>query len=233
VDAAGNLFIGDELNNRVRKVDAATGLITTVAGSDDFGSAGGNGGPATSASLHGPTGVALDAAGNLFIADTLHDRVQRVDAATGVITTVAGTGVAGYGGDGDPATAASLRLPTGVAVDGSGNLFIVDSANHRVRKVATAADPGGNPVTYTFTIRNTSPASTDPVTVTSVGDTALGDLTAAARAANGGADLVLNSGQAFTFSYTAASAAGTVTVRGHDDEGTPATASDTRTVTAG
>jgi hypothetical protein len=159
-----------------------------------------------------------------------------VDAATGIITTVAGTGVRGFGGDGGPATAAALDNPVKVAVAGSGNLYVVDIGNNRVRKVA-AEIREGDPATYTFTIRNTSPAATDPVTVTSVTDTALGDLTAAARAANGGADLVLAPGQAFTFSYTAVStagpAAGTVTVRGHDDEGTTATTSDTRTVTAG
>jgi uncharacterized repeat protein (TIGR01451 family) len=153
-----------------------------------------------------------------------------------VIPTVAGTGVAGYGGDGGPATAAALRLPIGVAVDGSGNLFIVDSSNHRIRKVARAAVPGGNPATYTVTIRNTSPASTDPVTVTSVTDTLLGDLTAAAVVANGGADIVLAPGASFTFSVTgpaltAGPVVNTVTVTAHDDEGTGATASDTETLT--
>ena len=103
------------------------GLITTVAGTGVSGY-GGDGGPATAAALSSPCGVAADAAGNLFIADYGNNRVRRVDAATGVITTVAGTGVSGYGGDGGPATSAALLDPTGVAVDGAGNLFIADYA---------------------------------------------------------------------------------------------------------
>jgi hypothetical protein len=133
VDAAGNLFIADR---GIRKVAAATGIITTVAGTGSSGFSG-DGGPATSASL-APYSVAVDAAGNLFIADTNNQRVRKVAAATGIITTVAGTGAFGFSGDGGPATSASLRNPEGVAVDAAGNLFIADSLNHRVRKVATA-----------------------------------------------------------------------------------------------
>ena len=171
-------------------MDAATGVITTVAGTGVGGFAG-DGGPATAAYLLSPTAVAVDAAGNLFISDSHNMRVRRVDAATGVITTVAGTGTGtAYGGDGGPATEAALDYPFGLAVDAAGNLFFADTSNHRVRKVA-AAGREGEPATYTFTITNTSLASTDPVMVTSVTDTLLGDLTAAARAANGGADVVL------------------------------------------
>jgi hypothetical protein len=196
---------------------------------------GGDGGPAADAPLNGPAGVALDAAGNLFITDSGNGRVRRVDAMTGVITTVAGTGGFGSGGDGGPAASALLRNPHGVAVDAAGNLYIADTYNQRVRRVAAAVREG-EPATYAFTIRNTSPASTDPVTVTSVVDTLLGDLTGAALAANGGADLVLAPGASFTFSVTgpapaAGPVAGTVTVTAHDDEGTPATASHTETVT--
>jgi sugar lactone lactonase YvrE len=227
VDAAGNLFIADQANQRVRRVDAATGVITTVAGTGTP-TDGGDGGPATGASLRNPAGVTVDAAGNLFIADRGNSRVRRVDAATGVITTVAGTGVAGYGGDGGPPTAAILSAPRAVAVDAMGNLFIADYADHRVRKAA-AAPPEGTPVTYTFTVTNTSPARTDPVTVTSVADDRLGELIDAARAANGGADVVLAPGQSFTFSATdPVSGPGTVTVTAHDDEGTTATATDAR-----
>jgi hypothetical protein len=137
VDAAGNLFIADQLNNRVRKVTAATGVITTVAGTGTAGFSG-DGGPASSATLSGPSGVAVDAAGNLFIADVNNHRVRKVAAATGVITTVAGTGIPGFAGDGGPATSAQLDFPTSVAVDGAGNLFIADINNHRIRKVAAA-----------------------------------------------------------------------------------------------
>jgi sugar lactone lactonase YvrE len=236
VDAAGNLFIADTSNHRVRKVDAATGVITTVAGNGVWWTYGGDGGPAVAANLAYPFGVAVDAGGNVFIADDSGHRVRRVDAATGDIATAAGTGVAGYSGDGGPPTAARVLYPYGVAVDPAGNLFIADEVNQRVRKVAAAAPPAGGPATYTFTIANASPSGTDPVTVASVVDTVLGDLTAAARAANGGADVVLAPGQGFAFVATGPAldpgpVVGTVTVTAHDDEGTIATASDTETVT--
>jgi len=136
VDAAGNLFIADQVNHRIRKVDPA-GTISTVAGTDTRGFSG-DGGPATGAQLDGPLGVSVDAAGNLFIADTNNSRIRKVDPA-GTISTVAGTGAFGFSGDGGPATGAQLHFPTGVFVDAAGNLFIADVANHRIRKV----DPAG------------------------------------------------------------------------------------------
>jgi sugar lactone lactonase YvrE len=135
-DASDNLFIADPVSNRVRRVDAATRLITTVAGTDR-GFAG-DGGPATAAKFDSIRGLAFDGAGNLFIADTINERVRRIDAATKVISTVAGTGAIGYSGDGGPATAAMLALPQTVAVDGAGNLFIADNDNARIRKVDAA-----------------------------------------------------------------------------------------------
>jgi sugar lactone lactonase YvrE len=137
VDASGNLFIADTYNSRIRRVDAATGVITTIAGT---GVQGFNGDrrPATSAHLSWPTDVAVDAAGNLFIADTSNDRVRRVDSATGMITTVAGTGVGGFNGDGQAATAARLSTPWSVTIDAAGNLFVADTSNHRVRRVDAA-----------------------------------------------------------------------------------------------
>jgi trimeric autotransporter adhesin len=137
VDAQGNLFIADTFNSRIRRVDAATGIITTVAGNGQSGYSG-DGGPATSASLAAPTGLALDAQGNMFIADNLNNRIRRVDVATGTITTVAGNGQPGYSGDGGPATSASLAAPGGVALDAQGNLFIADAGNARVRRVDAA-----------------------------------------------------------------------------------------------
>src|SRR5262249_8874053 len=107
IDGAGNLFIADVGNNRIRKVDAATGIITTVAGNGSRGFSG-DGGPATSAGLYGPEGVAIDEAGNLFIADNGNDRIRKVSTDTGIITTVAGNGITdqnGFGtfsGDGGP-----------------------------------------------------------------------------------------------------------------------------------
>jgi sugar lactone lactonase YvrE len=197
VDKSGNLYIGDFLNHRVRKADARTGIITTVAGSgpvgDGKGSLSGDGGPATAATLNGVQGLALDAAGNLFINDGRNRRIRRVDAATGIITTVAGGGTnplvdgakatevalpanlggalavdlegnlifgisngtqifkvnrsgilstiagtpqAGYSGDGGPATAAQLRNPSRFVLDRVGNLYFSDQNNNRIRKIS-------------------------------------------------------------------------------------------------
>ena len=131
-DADGNLFIADWGNHRVRKVDSS-GVITTVAGTgeSDFG---GDGGPAGAAMLDTPRGVAADGNGNLFIADTFNHRVRKVDSS-GVITTFAGSGERGFGGDDGPAVEAKLISPSGVATDGDGNLYIADWGNLRVRKV--------------------------------------------------------------------------------------------------
>ena len=114
----------------------SAGVITTVAGTG--GGFSGDGGPAVQAQLRGPAGVAVDGAGNLFIADSFNDRIRKVDSA-GVITTVAGTGRTGFGGDGGPAVNARLSRPSGVAVDGAGNLFFADSGNDRIRKVDSAS----------------------------------------------------------------------------------------------
>jgi len=134
VDSLGNLYIGEQDNERVRKVDANTGLISTVAGDGTKGFSG-DGGPATSASLYEPSGVAVDSLGNLFIADSINHRIRKVDANTGIISTVAGNGTLGFGGDVGPATSASLNYPFGVALDSAGNFFIADNENHRLRKV--------------------------------------------------------------------------------------------------
>ena len=145
VDPARNVYIADSGNHRVRKV-APNGVITTVAGNGQAGS-GGDNGQATAAQLNHPLGLALDAAGNLYIADTLNSRVRKV-AGDGTISTVAGNGNIGFSGDNGAATAAQLNLPSGVAVDKAGNLYIADSANHRVRKVSggTITTLAGNDV---------------------------------------------------------------------------------------
>jgi uncharacterized protein (TIGR03437 family) len=134
VDASGNLYIADTINRRVRMVSTA-GIITTVAGNGTPGFSG-DGGPATSAELLDPTDVAVDAAGDLFIADEFNSRVREV-AAGGTITTVAGSGTQGYSGDGASATASQLNGPCGLAVDSSGDLFIMDCGNQRIREVAS------------------------------------------------------------------------------------------------
>jgi sugar lactone lactonase YvrE len=135
LDAAGNLYIADTFNNRIRKVDASSGVISTVAGTGTSGFSG-DGGAATAAQLGNSYDVASDAAGNLYIADTTNQRIRRVDAASGVISTVAGNGTQGSSGDEGDATLAQLLNPQGVALDAAGNLYIADSSNHRIRKVS-------------------------------------------------------------------------------------------------
>jgi sugar lactone lactonase YvrE len=132
VDITGNLYIADKTNNRIRKVDT-NGLITTVAGNGSYGFSG-DGGPATSASLHSPSGIAVDAAGNLYIADQSNHRIRKVDM-NGLITTVAGNGLSGFSGDGGPATSAKLSYPLGIAIDGEGYLYIADTYNNRIRRM--------------------------------------------------------------------------------------------------
>ncbi|MBL7937609.1 MAG: T9SS type A sorting domain-containing protein [Bacteroidia bacterium] len=134
VDNSGNVYFADVVNNRVRKIDASSGIITTVAG---IGSAGysGDGGLATNAELYGPKGVFVDGFSNLFIADEVNNRIRKVDAISGVITTIAGDGTQGYSGDGGQAINAKLYNPTGVCLDGLGNIFIADKPNNCIRKV--------------------------------------------------------------------------------------------------
>jgi len=131
VDSRGDLYISERQGNRIRKVSA--GVITTVAGTGKAGFSG-DGGPGTSAQLAGPSDIAFDKAGNLYIADSGNNRVRKL-SPDGIITTVAGTGTAGYSGDGQ-GTSTELNGPVGLAVDPAGNVYIGDVANHRVRKLA-------------------------------------------------------------------------------------------------
>ena len=139
LDGAGNMYIADSLHNRIRKVaapipPATVGIISTIAGDGDP-VYGGDGGPALDATLNTPDSVALDGAGNLYIADTGNNAVRKITAATGIMTTVAGTGAQGSAGDKGLATLAQLNQPWGVTLDSSGNLYIADTANHRIRRV--------------------------------------------------------------------------------------------------
>jgi hypothetical protein len=135
VSACGTLYIADVRNNRIRQVDA-TGIISTVAGSGRAGFSG-DGGLAIQAQLSQPLGLAVDGEGNLYIADTLNNRIRKVDAM-GRISTVAGNGKAGFSGDGGPALAAMLSRPVGLTVDAEGNVYFADVFNNCVRKLDTA-----------------------------------------------------------------------------------------------
>ena len=142
LDGAGNLYIADARNNLIRKVDAKTGLISTVAGfpgSPCCSSQFGDGGPATSASLSFPNGVALDSADNLYISDYSHQRVRKVSASTGIITTFAGSeSGTESSGDGGPATSATFTLISGLAIDSADNVYIVAGYDGRIRKITAS-----------------------------------------------------------------------------------------------
>ena len=137
-DVDGNLYFSDTFNHRIRRVDARTGIISTFAGSSEAGYAG-DGGPATRARLNEPYGIAIDKVANVYIADRHNHCVRRVDRTSGVITTFAGNGVAGFNGDGGPASRAGMVEPNGLALDpAQGRLFIADVADHRIRVVDLA-----------------------------------------------------------------------------------------------
>lgn len=148
IDPAGNVYFTDD--DRIRKIDATTKIISTVAGSDLTGFSGDNG-PAVNAVLYNPRRITSDVNGNIFFSDESNNRVRRIDKVTGIITTVAGNGSNGFSGDGGSATSAQLNFPCGVSVDASGNIFIADRGNNRIRKVdgvskviSTVAGDGGH-----------------------------------------------------------------------------------------
>ena len=141
VDAAGALYIADSMNGLVRRVDAVTGVISVVAGGGNgSGSDGiGDGAAAGNSRLNDPLSVALDASGNVYIADTGNSMIRRVDATSKIITTVAGNGISGYSGDLGPATSASLQSPAGVRLDSAGNIYIADKGANVIRQVNSAS----------------------------------------------------------------------------------------------
>jgi len=173
-DNNGNLYIAESYGNvtgRIRKIDAATGIITTIAGSNLY-LHGGDGGLAINADLLEPSGVHVDPAGNVYISEYVGSRIRKINAVTGIITTIAGTGINAFGGDGGLAVNASLYYPLGLSMDLNGNLYICSSQDARVRKVfMTATSPpdmspaisitspttfvcGNNPITFTATTSN-------------------------------------------------------------------------------
>jgi sugar lactone lactonase YvrE len=134
LDTAGNMYITEKYNDVVRKVDANTGIITTICGTGSGGYAG-DGGPATAAHMETPGGACVDIAGNIYIPDYDNQRIRKVNASTGVITTIAGTGVNGYSGDGSQATNAKLSYPNSICTDNTGNIFFSEFGNSTIRKI--------------------------------------------------------------------------------------------------
>jgi len=132
VDNGDNIYIADKNNQRIRKVNSS-GIISTIAGTGTYGFSG-DGGPATLARINGISGVASDNLGNIYICDQYNHRIRKIDTR-GIITTIAGNGSEGFGGDGGPATAAILNFPSNVFPDNLGNLYIADQANNRIRKI--------------------------------------------------------------------------------------------------
>lgn len=137
-DRAGNIYFCATGNNRVLRLDAKTGRVEVAAGSG-MNRFAGDGGPARAAEMNQPASLAVDAAGHVFIADTQNHAIRRLDAKTGVLTTIAGDGTPGFAGDGGPAAKARLNFPTGLGLDGKGNLYVVDSVNARIRKIEGVA----------------------------------------------------------------------------------------------
>ena len=166
-DAAGNLYIDDYHNNVIRKLTVSTGIITTVAGVAGGGGFSGDAGPATSALLSNPEGLALDTAGNLYIADSGNNVVREVNALTQIITTLSGNLTSGYTGDNGPANAARLNYPMYPAVDNTGSLYITDDGNNVIRKISGVA-----PMSFGSIAVSTS-STAQYVTITNNGTTNL------------------------------------------------------------
>jgi sugar lactone lactonase YvrE len=150
LDTTNNLYIADTHNHRIRELNLTTGTIITIAGNTPGFS--GDTGPATSAQLNLPTALALDATGNLYIADTGNHRIRKLSLTTSIITTIAGTGTQGFSGDNGPATLAAIDSPTGLAVDIAGNLYLADTHNNRIREITASTG------TITTIAGNGSPA---------------------------------------------------------------------------
>jgi len=165
IDAAGNLYVVSTATNQIKRIDAVTNIITTVAGTGSAGFSG-DGGPAISATFNGILGICISSAGNIFLSDSGNSRIREIAAGTGIVTTIAGTGVASYTGDGGPAIAATLHSPTALTVNPAGDVFVMDQSgytvfNAQLRKISAAtgiistiAGGSGGPV-FGSTLMNT------------------------------------------------------------------------------
>lgn len=180
LDGAGNIYIADQGNNRVREV-TPNGTISTLAGSAAYGI--GDGGPATAAQLDAPASVAVDAAGNVYLSDTGHNRVREVSGGT--ITTLAGTGNCCYGGDGGPAGSAQLNAPGGLFVDSSGRVYVADSGNNAVRLIQQAATGAGPSISAITNGASNQTGAIAPGEIIAIYGNALGPAQLAAPPANG------------------------------------------------
>lgn len=205
VDGRGNIFIADQANNRIRKVAAGSGTITTYAGNGHVGWSS-DGVSATATGLYLPGAVALDSGGNLYIADTQDNRVRRVDAATGIITTYAGNGDYLFAGDGDLASNSAVPFPQGLAFDSSDNLYIVDGSR-RIRKVTKTTQristiAGGGRMGGQDGIPATSASDISPqgIAVSSSGDVYFSDpYSNSIRKVSASSGLILTAGSGLNF----------------------------------
>lgn len=200
-DAQGNLFITDQFNHRIRRVDSS-GTIQTVAGngSQTFS---GDGGSATAAGIPFPGSVVVDPAGNLFIVDGVDNRVREVTGST--INTIAGTGAAAYGGDNGPPLQAMLNSPFGITLDASGNLYVADSSNNRIRKISGVAAGGSGPFISSAGVTNGASFQTGvaPGGIVTIFGTNLGASAGQVLTASGGAWATSLSGVTVTMDGTA------------------------------
>jgi hypothetical protein len=193
MDTAGNLYIAEYGGNRLRKVNATTGLITTIAGStSSTAGSSGDGGAATAAQLSSPRGIWLDGANDIYIADAANNKIRKIDG-NGIITTIAGTGTAGTGGDGGNATTATLTTPYEVVLDSSGNVYEADSGGNKIRKINVTT--GGTLAFGNSAIANTSAgmsATISNVDASSLTLTGINISTGYAQTASGGTDCAVS-----------------------------------------
>ncbi|MDY7394672.1 T9SS type A sorting domain-containing protein [Aureibaculum sp. 2210JD6-5] len=164
LDGKGNIYISDTGNERIRKVNLSTGVISTIAGTGETGFVG-EGTDATKAQLANPLGLAIDNAGDLFVVDRGNNMVRKINLSNGTISTVVGTGEAGYSGDGELAKNAQLANPTGLAFNNAGELFVVDRGNNRIRKISGLANADTEDASAETSIKVYPNPSTDKINI--------------------------------------------------------------------